>query len=173
MLLPVKYRFPDGYDVGRLIGELAERYTVRTGRSTSDILSMHDTFDWRLYHRSLVLVTAGTRLFLRRLFETAPLHAAEINAPPVTIRDIPEGDLRKTLSPILGVRALRGTETKDGFEFDFHHDRLMLDTRTPIGKYQGGGFGPTVQLNDGTLVTSYSYRGEDDKTHVEVVRWKL
>ena len=107
MLLPVKYRFPDGYDVGRLIGELAERYTVRTGRSTSDILSMHDTFDWRLYHRSLVLVTAGTRLFLRRLFETAPLHAAEITAPPVTIRDIPEGDLRKTLSTILGVRALR------------------------------------------------------------------
>ena len=48
----------------------------------------------------------------------------------------------------------------------------MLDTRTPVGKYQGGGFGPTVQLEDGTLVTSYSYRGEDDKTHLEVVRWK-
>jgi hypothetical protein len=29
-----------------------------------------------------------------------------------------------------------------------------------------------VQLRDGTLVTSYSYRGEDDRTHLEVVRWK-
>ena len=78
----------------------------------------------------------------------------------------------RDLKPPLGVRALVGSETADGFEFDFAHDRLMLDTRTPIGKAQGGGFGPTVQLKDGTLVTSYSYRGKDDRTHLEVVRWK-
>ncbi|MBM3997108.1 MAG: hypothetical protein FJ303_23605 [Planctomycetes bacterium] len=78
----------------------------------------------------------------------------------------------RDLRPSLGVRAIVGTETGDGFEFDFSKDRIMLDTRTPIGKYQGGGFGPTVQLKDGTLVTSYSYRGADDKTHLEVVRWK-
>lgn len=71
------------------------------------------------------------------------------------------------------VRAILGNETDDGFEFDFAHDRLMLDTRTPIDKPQGDGCGPTVQLDDGTLVTSYSYRGEDDKTRLEVVRWKL
>ncbi|MFN0196728.1 MAG: exo-alpha-sialidase [Planctomycetaceae bacterium] len=78
----------------------------------------------------------------------------------------------RDLNPPLGVRAIPGTETDDGFEFDFSHDRVQLDTKT--GKrFQGGGFGPTVQLDDGTLVTSYSYRGEDDKTHLEVVRWKL
>ena len=49
----------------------------------------------------------------------------------------------------------------------------MLDTKTPVGTYQGGGFGPTVQLKNCTLVTSYSYRGADKLTHVEVVRWKL
>jgi hypothetical protein len=79
----------------------------------------------------------------------------------------------RDLKPPLGVRAIPGVETKDGFVFDFGKDRLMLDTRTPIGKSQGGGFGPTVQLKDGTLVTSYSYRGKDDRTHLEVVRWKL
>jgi hypothetical protein len=42
------------------------------------------------------------------------------------------------------VQAIIGTESDDGFEFDFAHDRIMLDTRTPVGKYQGGGFGPTV-----------------------------
>ena len=78
----------------------------------------------------------------------------------------------RDLKPPLGVRALIGTETDDGFDVDFGHDRIMLDTRTPIGKFQGGGFGPTVQLTDGTLVTSYSYRGDDEKTHLEVVRWK-
>ena len=79
----------------------------------------------------------------------------------------------RDLKPPLGVRAIPGRETDDGFEFDFAHDRLMLDTRTPVGKDQGGGFGPTVQLKDGMLVTSYSYRGEDGKTHLEVVRWRL
>ena len=79
----------------------------------------------------------------------------------------------RDLTPPLGVRAIAGVETDDGFEFDFAHDRIMLDTRTPMDKSQGGGFGPTVELDDGTLVTSYSYRGEDDKTHLEVVRWRL
>jgi CHAD domain-containing protein len=107
MLLPLKYRFPDGYDVGRLIRELAERHPVRTGRSRSETFSFYDTFDWRLFHRSLVLCAAGTRLFLRRLFEAGTIHHAEIPAPPVFLRDIPDGALKKELAPILNVRALR------------------------------------------------------------------
>jgi hypothetical protein len=79
----------------------------------------------------------------------------------------------RDLKPPLGVRAIPGVETDDGFEFDFEHDRVMIDTRTPVGKSQGGGFGPTVQLQDETLVTSYSYRGDDDQAHLEVVRWRL
>ena len=80
--------------------------------------------------------------------------------------------------PPLGVRAVVGKETKEGFEFDFQHDRIMLDTKTPIGQMSGGGFGPTVQLNDGTLVTCYSYAGtgkwgDDDYSCTEVVRWRL
>ena len=79
----------------------------------------------------------------------------------------------RDLQPPLGVRAVPGMETEDGFDFDPTRDRIPLDTRTPAGTPQGGGFGPTVQLGDGTLVTSYSYRGEDKRTHLEVVRWKL
>jgi hypothetical protein len=79
----------------------------------------------------------------------------------------------RDLAPRLGVRAVPGVETEDGFTFDLSKDRVMLDTRTPPGRSQGGGFGPTVQLEDRTLVTSYSYRGTDDRTHLEVARWKL
>ena len=79
--------------------------------------------------------------------------------------------------PPLGVRAVVGKETHEGFEFDFQHDRIMLDTKTPIGQYSGGGFGNTVQLDDGTLVTCYSYadadKWETNPFHVEVVRWRL
>jgi len=78
----------------------------------------------------------------------------------------------RDLNPPLGVRAIPGVETDDSFTFDFAHDRIMLDTKTG-SRNQGGGFGPTVQLDDGTLVTSCSYRGEDNKTHLEVIRWKL
>ena len=49
----------------------------------------------------------------------------------------------------------------------------MLDTKTPKDKPSGGGFGPTVQLDDSTLVTSYSYRQADNKLRCEVVRWRL
>ena len=80
--------------------------------------------------------------------------------------------------PPLGVRAVLGREVDAGFEFDFENDRIMLDTKTPIGQMSGGGFGPTVQLDDGTLVTCYSYTGsgdwgEDEPFCVEVVRWRL
>lgn len=80
---------------------------------------------------------------------------------------------QRALDPPLGVRAFVGTEQQDGFTFDLTVDRLLLDSKTPKGKPQGGGFGPTVQLKDDTLVTSYTYRGADNKTHAEVVRWRL
>ena len=67
-------------------------------------------------------------------------------------------------------------ETHDGFRFDFKHDRIMLDAVTPIGQESGGGFGNTLQLDDGTLVSCYSYRAAGEPkgyTYVEVVRWRL
>ena len=75
--------------------------------------------------------------------------------------------------PPLGLRAAIGEQTPDGFRFDFKHDRIVLSARTPANLTSGGGFGPTVQLDGGTLVSSYSYRTADDQLHCEVVRWKL
>ena len=75
--------------------------------------------------------------------------------------------------PPLGLRAAIGQETPGGFDFDFKHDRIVLSAKTPANLTSGGGFGPTVQLDDGTLVSSYSYRTADDLLHCEVVRWKL
>ncbi len=73
----------------------------------------------------------------------------------------------------LGVRAVVGRETHDGFAFDLRNDRLMLDVQTAPGVYSGGGFGRTVQLDDGMLVTSYSWRDAQFVVHSEVVRWRL
>ena len=66
-----------------------------------------------------------------------------------------------------------GTVTGTGYALNFKSDVLLLDEATPPGEASGGGFGNTVQADDGTLVTAYSYRGSDGNTHVEVVRWNL
>ena len=77
----------------------------------------------------------------------------------------------------LGVRAVLGRETEQGPVFDFQHDRLVLSAKTPNDSISGGGFGPTVQLADGTLVTAYSYAGpggwRGGDFHSEVVRWRV
>ena len=89
----------------------------------------------------------------------------------------------RTIDPPLGVRAVLGVEEEDGFQFDFEHDMIMIDTKNPIGRCSGGGFGPTTQLDDGSLVTSYSYWPDDTRqpgdwslpnpSQCEVVRWRL
>ena len=66
-----------------------------------------------------------------------------------------------------------GTEKPDGFEFDFKSDRLVLDEKTPADKPSGGGFGNTLQLPSGQLVSACIYRGEDGNVHAEVLRWAL
>jgi len=79
----------------------------------------------------------------------------------------------RKLNPPIGVRAILGREEDDGFLFDFEHDRVMLDTKTPHDRPSAGGFGNTVQLDDGTLVSCYSYRDADNRPRSEVARWTL
>ena len=79
----------------------------------------------------------------------------------------------RSLDEPLGVRALVGVETDDGFEFDFEKDVIIIDGKTPPGKASGGGFGNTIQLPDGDLLTPYSYRDGDDMFHLEIARWAL
>ena len=40
----------------------------------------------------------------------------------------------RDLKAPLGVQAVLGTESEDGFAFDFDHDRLVVEGRTPIGQ---------------------------------------
>ena len=67
----------------------------------------------------------------------------------------------------LGLRALISPD--DGQSWDFTHDRLVIGDLNQGAS--GGGFGNTIQTRDGTLVSVHSYRGEEDQTHVEAVRW--
>ncbi len=69
----------------------------------------------------------------------------------------------------LGLRAIISDD--DGETWDFDQDRLVIDDQN-IGA-SGGGFGCTVQANDGMLISCYSYRGPKNQTHIEAVRWRV
>jgi CHAD domain-containing protein len=106
MLPPRKFHIPPGHDAKRWIGELTDRYSVQEGRIRVEKISFYDTFDWRLFHRSLVLYSYGNKLFLRKLFDTGILHSAIVASPPVFHSDLPDSDLKKRLAQIVNARAL-------------------------------------------------------------------
>jgi CHAD domain-containing protein len=106
MLPPRKFHIPPGHDAKRWITELADRYSVQEGRIRGEKISFYDTFDWRLFHRSLVLYSCGNKLLLRKLFDGAVLHSVNLVSPPVFPSDLPGGELKKRLAPVVKVRAL-------------------------------------------------------------------
>ena len=50
----------------------------------------------------------------------------------------------------------------------------VCETAAGLPDPSGGGYGNTIQLNDGTLISPYSFRGVDPiHTHIEVARYRL
>ena len=106
MLVNRKYTLPDGYNKQNLIKELADHYTIKKEPAVSERLTIYDTFDWRLFNKSLFLYECGNRLFLRKLAKNEIMHTAEISTFPVFIWDFPEGELKRLLAPVIKMRAL-------------------------------------------------------------------
>lgn len=102
----MKSAFPEGFDGHPLIRDLARRYSIRKERTASRRFSLFDTFDWRLFRRSLVLVASGNRMALRKLQGRTILHSVEVSSPPVFSSDFPDSDLKGKLAPIITARAL-------------------------------------------------------------------
>jgi BNR/Asp-box repeat len=75
--------------------------------------------------------------------------------------------------PPLGLQAVLGVERPGGFSLNFATDRMILDEKAPEREAHDGGFGNTVRLPGGQLLSAYSYPGSDNQTHAEVVRWVL
>ena len=79
---------------------------------------------------------------------------------------------KRSGTPPLGLRAVLSTDGGD--TFDFQNDVLILDENTQPGWPSGGGFGNTVQLPDGSLISCYSYAtSPQTDPYTEVVRWRL
>ena len=103
---PMKFQFPEGYDPKRLFDELAHHYYIKKDRSSGKNIAIYDTFDWRLYHRSLVLYRSRNAFYVRKLFEDTTICGTRIPSPPLFVRDFPDSKLKEHLVPIIRNRAL-------------------------------------------------------------------
>ena len=101
-----KFNLPAGYDQPKLMEQLTHDYAVQVETRFADNLVFYDTFDWRLYRQSLVLLGDGHRLLLRRLDDLEIIQQVEVEVQPVFVWDLPEGELKAQLTPIVEMRAL-------------------------------------------------------------------
>jgi CHAD domain-containing protein len=106
MLKNVQYNLPDGYDEKQLIGNLSDHYTLKKEPAIDERICFFDTFDWRLFNKSLVLYGSGSKLVLRKLAKSETKHTIDITSLPVFIGDFPDGELKRRLAPIIKMRAL-------------------------------------------------------------------
>ena len=74
--------------------------------AVTEKFAIYDTFDWRLYNKSLVLYSSGNRLHLRKLSKNQILESADVSRMPVFVWDLPDGGLKKKLASIIKMRAL-------------------------------------------------------------------
>ncbi|MBT8371362.1 MAG: CHAD domain-containing protein, partial [Deltaproteobacteria bacterium] len=102
----IKFNLPDGFNAQHFIRELADQFTIKKDRTVAEKLAIYDTFDWRLYNKSLVLYVSGNKLLLRKLADSDIINSADITTIPVFIWNFPDGELKQRLAPIIKMRAL-------------------------------------------------------------------
>ena len=97
---------PDERDGRELISDLANHCSLIQERSEAKNVAIYDTFDWRLFERSLVLYGAKSELILHRLTDYKIVRRTKVNSLPDFAWDLPDGNLKTLLAPILDMRRL-------------------------------------------------------------------
>ena len=103
---PIKFNLPDEYAIERFIHESSDPYTIKKEPAKTENIRIYDTFDWRLFNKSLVLYSCADKLCLRKLSKSEVMHSVNITSFPVFIRAFPSGKLKEQLASVIGVRAL-------------------------------------------------------------------
>ncbi|MGD8393712.1 MAG: hypothetical protein PVH74_19420, partial [Desulfobacterales bacterium] len=106
MIQNLKFHLPDDHDEKQFIRQLADQYVIKKAPAVADKIAFYDTFDWRLFQKSLVLYSSDNRLYLRKLAKNEPLESIEFSKAPVFIWDFVDSHLKTKLAPIIKMRAL-------------------------------------------------------------------
>src|SRR5215467_449849 len=97
----MKFTLPKDYDQSAFIRELQDQYLIQQEKTLSERYVYYDTFDWRLYNKSLILCSTAQTLLLQSLDTNTILERATITAPPVFLSDVPNDSLQEKVAPII------------------------------------------------------------------------
>ena len=106
MLKSLKFHLPDDHDEKQFIRQLTDQYAIQKAPPVAEKVVFYDTFDWRLFQKSLVLYSSDNRLYLRKLAKSEPLESIEFSRAPVFIWDFADSPIKSQLAPIIKMRAL-------------------------------------------------------------------
>ena len=102
----LKFILANDHSERKIIRELTKHYAIKKQAITTEQRTYYDTFDWRLFNRSLVLCTAGDRLNLRELNQNDLLESIPVESVPFFIKDFPKGRLKDRLASLTKMRML-------------------------------------------------------------------
>ena len=102
----LRFRFPDGATSHSLASIVADDYALTAEERVETTVIFYDTFDWRLFNKSLVLCRIGDELVVRRLPTGADLERLTIASPPGFVWELGDGPLKRSIASIVGMRRL-------------------------------------------------------------------
>jgi CHAD domain-containing protein len=106
MVDPTQFNLPGEYDIEQFINESSDQYGVKKEPVKTETIRIYDTFDWRLFNKSLVLYSCADKLHLRKLSKSEIMDSVHITSFPVFIWEFPSSKLKEQLAAVIGVRAL-------------------------------------------------------------------
>ena len=95
-----------GYQADLIDSILVDNYFYKVEEPVSEKWIFFDTFDWRLFNKSLTLHQSGQQLTLRRLTNGESIESIKWTSRPVFAWDFPDGTFRKRLQSITRARAV-------------------------------------------------------------------
>lgn len=102
----LRYGLPDGINYHLLAAIVTDDYVLKAEELVDTTVGFYDTFDWRLFKKSLVLCRIGDELIVRDLPAGADLECVTVASPPAFAPEIADSPLRQRVAPIAGVRRL-------------------------------------------------------------------
>ena len=109
---------------------MQDQYLRQYDKTCREQYVYYDTFDWRLYNKSLILCSTAQTLLLQSLDTNIVLERATMTAPPVFVSDVPSGSLQENIAPIIEMRALLAL-----FAMDVQYTRMRIvndDAKTVV-----------------------------------------
>ncbi len=102
-LIPIP---PAGFDRLILEKNLSEGFVYFSEGSKKGSYVLYDSFDWRLFEQDLALSLEESRLNLINLTSGAVIQSQAVTGEPDFVWNLPSGELRRILEPVLEMRAL-------------------------------------------------------------------